>query len=203
MVALTATAGPSNRRRIMKQLCFSNKSEIIVESPDRFNIKILCKCIPNIHCIDKIFAWLIANLKTQKDKMERYIIFCESISDVSKIYLAFVKVLGANCDYVNMYHSKTNEKVKENIRANMEVDGKIRVLICTNSAGMGVNFCGVHNIIHYGLPREMNTFVQQMGRCGRDGKFSNELILFKNHKGHLKKVESDMLKMVKDDTECR
>ena len=106
----------------MKQLCFSNKSEIIVESPDRFNIKISCKCIPNIHCIYKIFAWLIADLKTPKDKMERYIIFCESISDVSKIYLAFVKVLSANCDYVNMYYSKINERVKGNLRANLAVE---------------------------------------------------------------------------------
>ena len=35
-----------------------------------------------------------------------YIVFCESISDASKIDFVFVKVFGANRDYVNMYHSK-------------------------------------------------------------------------------------------------
>jgi ATP-dependent DNA helicase RecQ len=80
-----------------------------------------------------------------------------------------------------MFHSKTNDKIKEQIRNDMAVDGKIRLLICANSAGMRVNFYGLHYIIHYGLPREMDTFVQQMGRCGRDGQFSHELILYKAH----------------------
>ncbi|VDI74705.1 Hypothetical predicted protein [Mytilus galloprovincialis] len=81
----------------------------------------------------------------------------------------------------------------------MTVDGEIRILICTNAAGMGVNFFGVHNIIHFNLPRLIDTFVQQLGRAGRDGEFSNELILCRNHKSHLKKVENDLIRMVKDD----
>lgn len=126
-----------------------------------------------------MFAWLISDLRALKEKMSSHVIFCESISDVSKLYVAFVKKFGANCELINMYHSKANEKLKEKIRADMAVDGKIRILICTNSAGMGVNFFGLNNIVHYGLPREMDTFVQQIGRCGRDGMLSNELILFK------------------------
>ena len=60
----------------------------------------------------------------------------------------------------------------------MQIEGKFRVLICTNSAGMGVNYHGVNNIILYGLPREMDTFVQQIGRCGTNGEFGHERILF-------------------------
>lgn len=51
----------------------------------------------------------------------------------------------------------------------MNTDGTIRIFVCTNAAGMGVNFHGVNNIIHFNLPRQMDTFVQQMGRAGRDG----------------------------------
>lgn len=65
---------------------------------------------------------------------------------------------------------------------------------------MGVNFYGVNNIIHYGLPRDMDTFVQQMGRGGRDESFANELILFKSHKGHLKNVESDLVRLCKENS---
>jgi ATP-dependent DNA helicase RecQ len=101
-----------------------------------------------------------------------------------------------------MFHSKTSYHIKEKIRKDMSVDGNIRVLICTNSAGMGVNFHNLHNIVHYGLPREMDTLVQQMGRAGRDGEFSHELILYKCHKGHLKLVEDDLVQMVKD-SKCR
>ena len=62
--------------------------------------------------------------------------------------------------------------MKEKIRHDMIMDGDKRVLICTNAAGMGVNFVDVHNIIHYNLPRQMDTFVQQMGRAGRDGQIT-------------------------------
>ena len=66
-----------------------------------------------------------------------------------------------------------------------------------------MNFYGVNNVIHYGLPREMDTFVKQMGRGGRDGELADELILYKTHKGHLKKVESDLVRLAKDDSKCR
>ena len=108
--------------------------------------------------------------------MPRHVLFCETIADVSKLYAFFVRQFGSNCDLIDMFHSKTNDKIKEKIRNDMAVDGKIRLLICTNSAGMGVHFDGLHNITHYGLPREIDTFVQQMGRCGRDEQFSHELI---------------------------
>ena len=85
-----------------------------------------------------------------------------------------------------MFHSKTVESKKESIRADMSKKGEI------SSAEMGVNFADVHNIIHYGLPREMDVLVQQMGRAGRDGVFSNELIIYKCHKGHLKQVEDEL-----------
>lgn len=82
-----------------------------------------------------------------------------------------------------MYHIKTNEKAKEKIEDDMTTDGLICVLICTNASGMGVNFKGLHNIVHYGLPRQMDSFVQQMGRALRDGEFSQELIILKLIKG--------------------
>lgn len=97
-----------------------------------------------------------------------------------------------------MFHSKTVEGKKEQIRSDMTKEGKIRILICTNSAGMGVNFYGVHNVIHYGLPREMDTLVQQMGRAGRDGEPSHELIMYKCHKGQLKQVEEELVQLAKD-----
>ena len=203
MVALTATAGPTQRRKILKSLCFNANCKVIHDSADRPNIKISSKHIPNNEDADITFKWLFAELQEFGKDLSRHVVFCESISDVSKVYMAFAREFGSVSLY-NMYHSKTNEKVKETIRNDMSSsDGLIRVLICTNAAGMGVNFKGVHNVVHYGLPRQMDTFVQQMGRAGRDGEFSQELIIFKNHKGHLNKVESDLVKLAKDTETCR
>ena len=110
------------------------------------------------------------------------------------------------CDstLVQMFHSKTSDHIKEKIRIDMESeDGHVRVLISTNAAGMGVNFKGLYSVVHYGPPPDLDTLVQQMGRAGRDGKFSMELILYKNHKGHLKKIDSDILSIIKSDDQCR
>lgn len=84
----------------------------------------------------------------------------------------------------------------------MTKEGKIRILICSNSAGRGVNFFGVHNVFHYGLQREMDTLVQQMGRAGRDSEPSHELIIYKCHKGQLKQVEEELVQLAKD-SQCR
>lgn len=139
---------------------------MIAESPDRENIKITSVQVPNNEDLHTTFGWLIDGLKAEKESFPRHVIFSETILTVSKIYSAFVDVLGSDCKYVNMFHSKTKETLKEEIRKDMTQDGLIRVLICTNSAGMGVNYSFLRNVVHYGLPHEMDTFVQQMGRAG-------------------------------------
>lgn len=110
LLALTATSGPSQRRRIMKMLCFRSNSDIILDSPDRENIKIISVCIPNSDNLEKVFKWLIDSVRLNKVKTERHVVFCESISDVSKIYTTFVKHFGNDCELFEMFHSKTGEK---------------------------------------------------------------------------------------------
>ena len=67
MIALTATSGSAQRRKIMKHLCFTGNNEVIVESPDRTNIKLTSKCIPNNDILDNIFSWLIEDLKKKRN----------------------------------------------------------------------------------------------------------------------------------------
>ncbi|XP_067660093.1 ATP-dependent DNA helicase RecQ-like [Haliotis asinina] len=78
--------------------------------------------------------------------------------------------------YILMFHSVTPESVKEVIREDMgTMDGFIRVLMASSSAGMGVNFKGIHNVKHYGPQRDMVSFVHQLGRAIRDGDQSFHL----------------------------
>lgn len=77
----------------------------------------------------------------------------------------------------------------------MAVDGKIRILICNNSAGIGVNFFGLNNIVHYGSPGKLTLLcnkwddVVEMECCQMNPYY------LKNHKGHLKKVECELVKL--------
>lgn len=72
-----------------------------------------------------------------------------------------------------------------------------------NAAGMGVKFKGLHNVLPYRPPSDLSTLVQQIDRAGRDGEFSVEMILYKNHNGHFKKKDNSVLILVKSEDQYR
>ena len=112
IAALTATSAPSQRRKIMNNLCFRQSSVIISESPDRENIKITSLCIPNNCEIEDAFGWLITEFNKQKEKLPRHIIFSESISDVAKLYAIFRKRVGKSCMFEMFPIRQLKEKKK-------------------------------------------------------------------------------------------
>ena len=79
----------------------------------------------------------------------------------------------------------------------------IRILIATSTiaAGMGVNFKGVYNVMNYGPPKDMDSFVQEFGRAGRDGKTSMALLLF--HGKQCENLDNDMKTYVTNTDQCR
>ena len=102
---------------------------------------------------------------------------------------------------VEMFHSMTPPEVKQHIAQDMAIhNGRIKLLACTNAAGMGVNYKGIRYVINYGPPQEMDTFVQHVGRAGRDGTQSTHLLMY--HGRQLRNVDKDMLTYIKSTT-CR
>ena len=72
---------------------------------------------------------------------------------------------------VEMMHARTLDNVKETVLNSMaDYVGHIRVLICTIAFGMGVDVKGVRTIINFGPSRNLELYVQERGRCSRDGK---------------------------------
>lgn len=117
--------------------------------------------------------FIFSGLKNKRKDFQKHLIFYNTIKECSIVYYALVQEFGTIILLVTMYHSKTPDDVKKFIQKDMEAEyGSIIVLVSTSSAGMGVNFKDLQNIVHFSPPREMDTFIQQMGRTGRDGKFS-------------------------------
>ena len=70
-----------------------------------------------------------------------------------------------------MYHAKITENGKRVILNSFtKVDGSCRVLFATIAFGMGVNISDIHMVIHFGPSQNMEAYVQESGRAGRDGQ---------------------------------
>lgn len=171
---------------------------VIVDSPDRNNIKISVKKVKNNSGVEDSLDFIFKGLKNKGKDFPKHLVFCNTIKECSIVYCALVQEFGSTTLLVNLYHSKIPDDVKKFIRKDMEAENwSICVLVSTSSAGMGVNFKDLQNIVHFSPPRDMDTFIQQMGRAWRDGKFSQELILYKSHKNH------EMMKLITTDSDCR
>lgn len=147
---------------------------------------------------------LLKERKTQQH-CEQYLIFCPAISTCSKLYKIFRIKFKENVellDHVEMYHSKTPDDVKQLVTDDMGNEkGIIRILIGTSAAGIGVNFKGVQYTINYGCPTDMDSFVQQYGRAGKDGGYSVFMLIYT--KWDVKLIDSDMKLYIENETSCR
>ena len=202
LLVITATANQSARRKMKKMFCMNDCLEII-DSPDRSNIKLFVHKYKSTLQLNQLLSFLLNSLQSKKDHCERHIIFCPSIKICSDVYTMFRLELGLlNIRHVQMFHSMTVDEVKEEVRVDMNTaDGTVRVLVATSAAGMGVNFAGVNSVIHIGPPKDMDSFVQQFGRCGRDGSQAVALLLYNNKQ--CKKLDDDMKSYVANDSICR
>ena len=153
----------------------------IIGNPDRDNIMLFVQELKSSIQPEDALFFLTQLLKEKKEKCDRFLVFCTSIKTCSDLYTMFsIDVSDSDCiKYVQMYHSKTPDDVKDLIKEDMSKDdGTIRILIATSAAGMWVNYHNLHNVIHFGAPRDMDSYVQQYGRAGRDGINSMALLLY-------------------------
>lgn len=89
---------------------------------------------------------------------------------------------------IGMYHHNTLDKYKHRVIESLySPSGTCRVVFATNALGMGIKFSDVRYVVHYGPPRNIEDFVQEIGRAGRDGKPAVSLLLYQGK--HLRKCD--------------
>ena len=212
MMALTATATVKSRDKIMAILGMS-MPVIISESPDKPN---LIYRVQGKTTIDDVFTPLVHRLRNERGKMARVIVFCQKCEDCAALYEFFLSSLKeeftepvgapnlARFRLVDMYMSATHNSVKESIvKSFCECNNHLRVVICTIAFGMGVDTVGVRQVIHWGVASDVESYVQESGRAGRDGDVACATIFCKGSDLDKRRVSKEMITYCQNKTHCR
>ena len=152
-----------------------------MQSPDRPNIRLTVHKVSPANPASQ-FTSVIRELKTKRNECRRLFVYCQKISDCSDFYVEFMSELGdfaywpdgsphvSDHRLVAMYHSAIPEYNKAVVLNSLQDPaGVCRVVFATSALGMGVDVQGLYNIIHLGPPSKLEHYMQEIGRCGRDG----------------------------------
>eukprot|EP00112_Aurelia_sp_Birch-Aquarium-sp1_P019504 Seg483.13 transcript_id=Seg483.13/GoldUCD/mRNA.D3Y31 product="ATP-dependent DNA helicase Q-like 1" protein_id=Seg483.13/GoldUCD/D3Y31 len=190
LAIFTATATESTKFKIFEMLQLSRSGTFCLEkNPVRSNIIYIFQQIEKDKAMKDIFSPIIEELRQEKGKTSRTVLFCQTRKHCAILYRVFSMELGnaiyANEDfspesrYVDMFHAGTPDSVKSHIIQEMgNANSHLRVLICTIAFGMGVDCKGLHRSIHFGPSKSIEAVLQETGRLGRDGKESIAYILY-------------------------
>ena len=211
MIALTATATASTRKTITEVLMMEN-AHVVYVNPGKMNIAYSVHYKEKEKSVEDYFQWLAAEIKELKSKAPRTIIYCQTIKQCALIYSTIRGMLGNELladsstsprnVVLEMLHSCSPEKNKEAVlNAFQREDSSVRVLVATIAFGMGVDCKGVHRTIHFGPSKNIQAYIQETGRAGRDGK---QIVAFLVYQGLLlNHVDKDMKHYVKTGECCR
>ena len=184
-MALTATASAAARKEIIATLCMQGCHEV-VRSPNKLNIKYLVKMKPEEPLT--AFLPLIESMENHGIKSDRYVVFCSTYAQCSTILHILVDELGKRkCLFprestkpiCNIFTASSTKKDKDDILEEFtKADGTLRILVATIAFGMGVDASNIRHVIHWGAPHTIEMYVQESGRCGRDGLKSTSTVYY-------------------------
>ena len=112
-------------------------------------------------------------LEILNDLSESAVIYCTSRKQTEKVY----EFLKANLNSVSYYHAGLHSAFRQQ-QQNDFLSGKSNIIVATNAFGMGIDKSDVRFVIHMGLSSTIESYYQEAGRAGRDGKESKCIILY-------------------------
>jgi ATP-dependent DNA helicase RecQ len=162
-LALTASATPQVIDDIMKKLAFREKN-VLRTSFDRKNISYL------VRKVEDKGAYLIRTLQKTSGSGIVYVRSRKRCKEVAE----YLVNNGISADF---YHAGLTDELRDKKQASWTI-GETRVIIATNAFGMGIDKSAVRFVIHWDIPDSIESYFQESGRAGRDGKPAFAVLLY-------------------------
>ena len=162
--AFTATATKYVENDIKKLLSL-NHANVYVTGFDRPNLSFSVIRTP------KRMDYVVHYVRQHAN--ENGIIYCATRKDVDRVYENLTRA-GIK---VGHYHGGLSDEVRREMQ-NAYADDKLQVMVATNAFGMGIDKSNVRYVLHYQMPRNMESYYQEAGRAGRDGAPAECILLY-------------------------
>ncbi|MCM3361823.1 RecQ family ATP-dependent DNA helicase [Niallia sp. Sow4_A1] len=166
-LALTATATEEIRKDIKRSLNLENVEEIIY-SVDRPNIAIN-----------------IEELAHTQEKMEKLLANIQALDGQGIVYFSSKKLAEQTVAFLKeraskrimAYHGGMSQEDRILVQQQFQA-GQLDVICATSAFGMGINKEDIRFIIHFHMPTQLESYLQEIGRAGRDGNQSVSMVLY-------------------------
>lgn len=185
ILALTATATPAVVDDIQERLGFAEHN-VFRSSFARKNLQYIVRYVEQrqkgeqlLHILRHVPGSAIVYVRNRKN--------CDDLSKWLNEQMPKSMVNGqwSNGQCSDFYHAGLSAAERE-AKQNAWKSDATRVMVCTNAFGMGIDKPDVRLVIHYDIPSHLESYFQEAGRAGRDGKTAYAVLLYDDREDRMK-----------------